>query len=132
MEIFSTGLILYLISAMIEVESGGNDRAFNKKENAVGCLQIRPIYLEDIERFSGKKYEHEDMYDRALAIEATLAYMYHYGRIIHEKEGREVTLQDLARLHNGSYEQYNKPSTEIYWEEVQAEYNKLTEWIDIK
>ena len=33
-----------LIDALILVESAGNPKAFNKKENAVGCLQIRPTF----------------------------------------------------------------------------------------
>ena len=34
-----------LIQAMIMVESEGNDSAYAKKEEAVGCLQIRPIMV---------------------------------------------------------------------------------------
>lgn len=130
MDIFSTGLVLYLISAMIQVESSGNDGAHNPKENAVGCLQIKTIYLRDIKRFSGKVYQHEDMYDRAISIEATLAYMRYYAEVIHKDEGRQVTLEDLARLHNGGHSQYNTEATQDYWNKVRVEYNKLTEFID--
>ena len=36
-----------LIDAMILVESSGNDSAYCKSEEAVGCLQMRPIMLHE-------------------------------------------------------------------------------------
>ena len=39
-----------LIEAMIMVESRGNDSAYSKKEEAVGCLQIRPIMVREVNR----------------------------------------------------------------------------------
>ena len=39
-----------IISAMIKVESAGNDSAYNLKEDAVGCLQIRPIMVREVNR----------------------------------------------------------------------------------
>ena len=42
-----------LVEALIWVESRGNDSAFHKGENAVGCLQIRPIMVKEVNRVLG-------------------------------------------------------------------------------
>ena len=39
-----------LIGAIIQVESRDNDSAYNKSEDAVGCLQIRPIMIREVNR----------------------------------------------------------------------------------
>ena len=38
------------VEAVIQVESRGNDLAYNERENAVGCLQIRPIMVKEVNR----------------------------------------------------------------------------------
>ena len=43
-----------LIAAIIQVESGGDTLAYNAKEDAVGCLQIRPIMVREVNRLVGK------------------------------------------------------------------------------
>ena len=63
-----------LIEAMILVESGGNDSAYCKKEEAVGCLQIRPIMLKECNRVlelqnSNKRYKLHDRWSREKSIE---------------------------------------------------------------
>lgn len=131
MTIFETSLVLYLISAMIQVESSGNDTAMNLNEGAFGCLQIRQIYLDEIERVTDKKYDIQQMMQRHYAIEATYAYFLIVAKQIEEKEGREVTLEDLARCHNGGNNGYKKESTLNYWNKVRKEYNDLTEFIDL-
>lgn len=45
------------------VESGGNPKAYNAKEQAVGLGQVRPIRLRDFNRQTGKHYTMKDMYD---------------------------------------------------------------------
>jgi hypothetical protein len=39
-----------LILAMIDYESTNNDMAVNDSTNAVGCLQIRPIMVREVNR----------------------------------------------------------------------------------
>ena len=38
------------VSAVIMVESTNNPKAYNKRENAVGILQIRPIMVREVNR----------------------------------------------------------------------------------
>ena len=66
--------ISMLIDAMIQVESKGNDSAYCKREEAVGCLQIRPIMLREVNRIlamqsSQKRYKLSDRWSRAKSIE---------------------------------------------------------------
>lgn len=58
-----------LIMAMIWVESRNNDSAYAKSEEAVGCLQIRPIMLAECNRILelqnvDKRYTLEDRWSR--------------------------------------------------------------------
>ena len=39
----------HLLSAIIRVESSGNDSAYNASEDAVGCLQIRKCMVDGVE-----------------------------------------------------------------------------------
>ena len=64
----------HFIDAVIEVESGGDDSAYNKRERAVGCLQIRPIAVREVNRLLegygvDGKYTLDDRYDRGRSIE---------------------------------------------------------------
>ena len=52
-----------LLNAIIHVESRGNPKAINRKENAVGILQIRPIMLRHVNRLTGSNYKLKDRYD---------------------------------------------------------------------
>ena len=42
-----------VINAIIQVESRGNPKAFNKEGNCAGILQIRPILVKDCNRIVG-------------------------------------------------------------------------------
>ena len=43
-----------LLMAVMAVESNFDSMAYNAKENAAGCLQIRPIMVREINRLVGK------------------------------------------------------------------------------
>lgn len=38
------------VRALINIESGGNEKAFNKRSGAAGILQIMPIYVKEVNR----------------------------------------------------------------------------------
>jgi hypothetical protein len=53
-----------VILAFILAESGGNPWAYNKKENARGVLQIRPIMIKEVNRIAGyEKWKHKDAWN---------------------------------------------------------------------
>jgi len=108
-----------LILAIIAVESNGNDRAIGDDGLAYGALQIHACYVQDASEYANKSWTHEDAYDRETAIDIFLAYMSRYAT--EKRIGRAVTIEDIARIHNGGPNGYKKACTINYWNKVKAE-----------
>jgi hypothetical protein len=111
-----------LIEALILVESGGNDSAYCKKEEAVGCLQIRPIMLKECNRVlelqnSNKRYKLRDRWSREKSIE-----IFH---IINQFHNKEATHEEIARFWNGGPKWSDKSGTKRYWSKVKRKLKKL-------
>jgi len=99
-----------LIAAIIQVESGGDTMAYNAKENAAGCLQIRPIMVREVNRLLGEdKYTLKDRWSKAKSIE-----MFNVIRS-HLKGASD---EQIARTWNGGYNGKNIPQTLQYWIKV--------------
>ncbi|MCK9482829.1 MAG: lytic transglycosylase domain-containing protein [Candidatus Marinimicrobia bacterium] len=104
-----------LIQALIQVESSGNDQAIGDGGLAVGCLQIHPIFVKDVNRIIGKdKYTLQDRYSRAKSIEMANIYLNHYGG----------TIEERARKFNGGPNGHQKKATENYWRKVKRELDR--------
>ena len=108
--------ITTLVDALIMVESNGNPNAYCKKEKAVGCLQIRPIMLKEVNRNlrkqkSTKRFSLEDRWDCGLSEE-----MFYIWRNYHHEDSSDEV---IARCWNGGPRGYKKQSTEYYWQKVQ-------------
>jgi len=105
-----------LVDALILVESAGSSYAFNEKENACGCLQIRPIMLREVNRIlrkqnNDKRFTKEDRWSCGLSQE-----MFYIWRNYHHKNSSDEV---IARNWNGGPRGYKKQSTEHYWNKVQ-------------
>jgi len=114
--ILKTNKVKTLVDALILVESSGNPNAFNKKENACGCLQIRPIMLREVNRIlrkqnNDKRFTKEDRWSCGLSQE-----MFYIWRNYHHKDSSDEV---IARNWNGGPRGYKKQSTEHYWNKVQ-------------
>lgn len=107
-----------LISALIVVESSGNDLAIGDGGRAIGPLQIHKAVVLDVNRITGSHYRHQDMTNRAQARAVCEAYLRHYGR------GK--SLEQQARIWNGGPTGDRKTATEAYWAKVQAQMMKGT------
>jgi len=85
------------LDVLARVESGGNNKAFNKKENAIGIYQIRPAYFKDAQDFDNKlnKYTHNDCYNPEIAGAVVKAYMGRYCR--------GGNIEQMARCHNSGW-----------------------------
>lgn len=69
-----------LVSALIKVESNGNDKAVNATSGARGCLQIMPIYVREANRLlSEERYTFDDAFDRSLSLEMFEVIQNHYN-----------------------------------------------------
>jgi hypothetical protein len=112
-----------LIQAMILIESEGNDSAYCKNEEAVGCLQIRPIMLAECNRIlelqkSSKRYSLLDRWSRKKSIE-----IFH---IINQYHNKEATYEQIARFWNGGPKWVEKSGTKRYWGKVRRKLKKLS------
>jgi len=110
-----------LIQAMIMVESRGNDSAYHKGEKAVGCLQIRPIMVREVNRILGiqkseLEYTLEDRWSREKSIE-----MFH---IVNNHHNKNSTYEEIARAWNGGPNWAEKSLTKRYWKRVQKQLKK--------
>ena len=100
-----------LISAMMIVESSGNDQAIGDNGRAIGPLQIHRSVVLDVNRITGNNYRHSEMTNRVAARAVCQAYLEHYGR------GK--SLEEQARIWNGGPTGHKKAATVSYWRRVQ-------------
>ena len=103
--ILKTNKVKTLVDALILIESSGNPKAFNKKENACGCLQIRPIMLREVNRIlrkqnNDKRFTKEDRWSCGLSQEM----FYIWRNYHHENSSDEI----IARNWNGGPRGYKK------------------------
>ena len=99
-----------LISALIIVESSGNDQAIGDNGRALGPLQIHRGVVLDVNRITGSHYRHQDMTNRVAARAVCQAYLTHYGR--------GATTEQLARRWNGGPTGDRKTATVAYWRRI--------------
>ena len=117
-----------LLEAMIIVESNGNDSCIgdrNLGRPSVGCLQIRPIMVREVNRILRKqkikkKYTLNDRYSRKKSIE-----MFYIWRDYHHSEDSDEV---IARCWNGGPKGWKKKSTRYYWIKVVKE----KYWLKVK
>ena len=102
-----------LISALIIVESSGNDQAIGDNGRALGPLQIHRGVVLDVNRITGSHYRHQDMTNRVQARAVCEAYLKHYGK--------GATTEQLARRWNGGPTGDRKSATEAYWAKVKKQ-----------
>jgi len=109
--------LMTLIIALIQIESNGNDFAVGDNGQAYGCLQIHKVYVDDVNRILGvDKYVHQDAFNRLDSIDMFMTYTAHYAT--YERLGREPTVEDFVRIHNGGPDGWKKPSTIKHWTKV--------------
>tara|TARA_R110001599_G_scaffold75912_3_gene207940 strand:- start:65 stop:556 length:492 start_codon:yes stop_codon:yes gene_type:complete len=104
-----------LIEALIYIESSNNDSALNKKENALGCIQIRPIMLREVNRIlkksgSDERFKMKDRKNRNKSIR-----MFNIWADAYHKPS---SFEKMARNWNGGPKGYKKSKTEKYWTKV--------------
>jgi len=115
------------LAALVAVESGGDLRAYNAAEQAAGPYQIRPIYLQDVNRIRKLQglspFAAQDRYDLEKATQMVVTYLSWYGRP--SRLHHLASYADLARIHNGGPNGWKKESTRNYAERVMRIMHKL-------
>jgi hypothetical protein len=107
----------HLLSAIMFVESSFNDSAYNPREDAVGCLQIRQTMVNDVNRIlkrqgKTKRYNYTDRWCRSKSVEMFDIFCKYY---------KLNTAEQMARCWNGGPRGIDNPATLGYWEKVQDE-----------
>jgi hypothetical protein len=109
------------VDAVIYVESRGNDSAVGDNGKAVGCLQIHPIMVREVNRLLAKydiptTYTLEDRYSREKSIEMfnIVSEEYYCCEDYTFMEYAEI----VARRWNGGTRGDKKRSTIKYWDKV--------------
>jgi hypothetical protein len=114
----------HLVSALIFVESRGNDSAIGDRHlvgnEAVGALQIRPIMVREVNRIlriqkSNKRFTLKDRFERDKSIEM----FYIWKNYHHKDDSHEV----IARNWNGGPKGYKLNRTVKYWNKVENQLN---------
>jgi hypothetical protein len=106
-----------LLSALIQVESGGNDLA-RGRHGELGALQIKPILVRDVNRIMGTHYAHSQVTNRAVSTFIATAYLAHYGKNLSD--------ESLARIWQGGPKGHQKTSTRAYARRVMRELENRT------
>ena len=113
-----------LVSALILVESRGNDSAIGDRHlvgnEAVGALQIRPIMVKEVNRILkiqkiDKQFTLKDRFERDKSIE-----MFYIWKNYHHKDSDYET---IARNWNGGPKGYKLDRTVKYWNKVEKQLN---------
>ena len=110
-----------LIEAMVWVESKGNPKAFAKREDAAGVLQIRPIMVNEVNRILNIKkddrfYTLDDRWNEKKSIEMFYVFVDYYHK--------DSSYEEIARCWNGGPKGLQKKQTKRYWKKVQNTLNK--------
>ncbi len=102
----------FLLDAIAQVESNNNPDAVGDGGRAIGAYQIHRPYWQDGIRVLGVDWDYQDATDPHKAKQVVRAYLCHYGG--------DVSLLDMARIHNGGPNGHKKEATLEYSRKVEA------------
>ena len=112
-----------VIYAIEEVESNRDPYAINTQENALGCLQIRPIMIADYNRITKKDLLHDVAYNRAMAYIIASTIFNHYMKGIESPNANHLAFiwngggSAWKRVDNPKNDQKQK-NLDSYWAKV--------------
>lgn len=95
-----------LLDAIAAVESRSDPHAVGDSGHARGVYQIHRRYWIDGTRILGVDWSYDEAVDPSKARQVVRAYLMHYGR--------DRTILEKARIHNGGPKGYRKPATLPY------------------
>ena len=106
-----------VLQAIRIVESNNIPSAVGDGGNAIGVYQIWESYWKDATEFCNLGGKYRDCFVPEYADRIVRCYMKRYATP--RRLGREATMQDIARIHNGGPNGYKKQATLKYWEKVE-------------
>lgn len=113
-----------IVQVLKYVESYNNPSAIGDGGDSWGVLQIQKPAVDDVNRYFGTHYQHEDMFNEACAEEVAILYMRMGAELYKKRHGVEASEEVLVRNHNGGiYRGYRYRATKKY-------YRTYLEWKD--
>lgn len=88
-----------MYEAICAVESENDSLAYNSSSNAAGIIQLRPIYVKDVNRIQGTKYTLKDRYNPKKCREMFEIYQSYYNP--------EKDIEKAIRIHLNGCNNYN-------------------------
>lgn len=112
----------YLLEAISWVESKHNPEAVGDNGRAIGAYQIHKEYVDDVNRIYGTGFTYEDRKDPEKSKRMVRLYLRYYGARYEQITGKKVTVDILARIHNGGPNGWKKRATIDYADNVVGAY----------
>jgi len=110
-----------LYAAIAQVES-------DRGATSANVYQLRNIYVDDVNRIIGSfVYSYPQIQSRGKSEGMMYVYWNHWGIHYQKKTGKPVTMEVLARIHNGGPLGWKKPETIPYWIRVATVLDTQTE-----
>lgn len=101
-----------LFSVLMMVESGGNDKAYNKESGATGCVQITQMVLDDVNEHYGTHYTKKDCKNRSKSKEICYKYLSRHKAL--------DSYENAARTWRGGPYGKNRKCATGYWEKCKV------------
>jgi hypothetical protein len=108
-----------LLDAIAQVESRSDHTAVGDGGRAIGIYQIHRRYWQDGTRILGTNWPYADAADPAKAKQVVRAYLRHYGK--------DRSLLEMARIHNGGPNGHKKESTRDYARKIETILDALSQ-----
>jgi len=115
-------IILILIPFLIAKESGGDLTAVGDHGEAIGCLQIHRITVDEANRIlDGNYFKYSDRVYREKSAGIARVVLYHHSKEFKDLPEEEIIV-NLARQWNGGPKGHLKKSTKRYGEAIRKMY----------
>ena len=117
--IFTTAKAEYyedIVEVLKYVETENKPHLVGDNGTSYGVLQIQKACVDDVNRYWGTNYTHQQMFKPSCAEEVTILYMKMGAELFYKKYQRLPTEEELVRNHNGGiYQGYRIKATRKYY-----------------
>lgn len=105
-----------IVEVLKYVESNNTSAAVGDGGDSWGVLQIQWAAVQDVNRYYGTQYTHQQMFKPECAEEVAILYMKMGADRYRKRYGEEPSVEVLVRNHNGGiYKGYRNPRTWKYY-----------------
>lgn len=115
-----------IIEVLKHVETNNQPELIGDNGDSYGVLQIQWRAVQDVNRYFGTNYTHDQMFRVECAEEVTSLYMQMGAELYEKRTGKQPTEEILVRNHNGGiYRGYKVKATLNYYQKYLRYKSKL-------